>query len=361
MKTHAPSGKKRSARFATATIALFAALAPASAWALEIPVPTAEQACPATGIETVAPLQVAVQTKSEAILGGTRSKLEELKAQQAAAAAVAIAPAPAPMVQLAMLSPAAGPAAIAAPCTALAFARLPQTAQETTLAPRARATQWVARLAAVSIARRPQLDSGLLLQPVDTSKPNVFGSVALAIGRTPLDNKWQRAQAAKLPRRGGEWRTVVGEARDLDQGRKLDMINSWVNRRVNFIDDSARFKVADRWATAAETLRAGQGDCEDYAIAKMKLLEASGVSTNDMFLVIAKDLVRRADHALLVVRNGDRLVVLDNNTDRIVDAAAISDYRPVMSYSAGKAWLHGYATQPAPIMQAPIRIAALTS
>ena len=113
MKTHAPSGKKRSARFATATIALFAALAPASAWALEIPVPNAEQACPATGIETVAPFQVAVQTKSEAILGGTRSKLEELKAQQAAAAA-AIAPAPAPIVQLAMLSPAAGPATIAA-------------------------------------------------------------------------------------------------------------------------------------------------------------------------------------------------------------------------------------------------------
>lgn len=138
MKTHAPSGKKRNARLATATIALFAALAPASAWALDMPVPAGDQSCPATGIETVAPLQVAVQTKSEAILGGTRSKLEELKAQQAAAAAAAITPAPAPMVQLAMLSPAAGPAPVAAPCTAMAFARLPQMAQETTLAPRAR-------------------------------------------------------------------------------------------------------------------------------------------------------------------------------------------------------------------------------
>ena len=137
MKTHAPSGKKRNARLATATIALFAALAPASAWALDMPVPAGDQSCPATGIETVAPLQVAVQTKSEAILGGTRSKLEELKAQQAAAAAAAITPAPAPMVQLAMLSPAAGPAPVAAPCTAMAFARLPQMAQETTLAPRA--------------------------------------------------------------------------------------------------------------------------------------------------------------------------------------------------------------------------------
>jgi hypothetical protein len=85
----------------------------------------------------------------------------------------------------------------------------------------------------------------------------------------------------------------------------------------------------------------------------MKLLEAAGVARGDMFLVIAKDLVRRADHALLVVRNGDRLMVLDNNTDRIVDAAAIRDYRPVMSYSGGKAWLHGYAAQPEVVSAGP--------
>jgi predicted transglutaminase-like cysteine proteinase len=205
------------------------------------------------------------------------------------------------------------------------------------------------------------MQPGLMLPKVDVSKPNVFGSVALSVGRTPLDSKWQRAQASALSGRAGPWRGVVGEARGLDQGAKIELVNSWVNRRVNFIDDSVRFKVADRWATATETLRAGQGDCEDYAIAKMKLLEAAGVARGDMFLVIAKDLVRRADHALLVVRNGDRLMVLDNNTDRIVDAATIRDYRPVMSYSAGKAWLHGYATQPEVVQPAPIRIAALSS
>lgn len=354
MTVHAPSGKRRSRDIASAATLLAIGMCPASAWALRIPVP-AEQTCPVAYEAAMAEAAVA-PTKSEAILGGARSKLDELRAQQDAAAV------PMPVQQVAMLAPAAGPTTVAAPaCGAMAFGRLPAfvAAPDADLDPRARAAQWVSRLAAVSIARRPQMQPALMLPPVDVSKPNVFGSVALAVGRTPLDGKWQRAQASALSGRSGPWRAVVGEARGLDQGGKIGLINSWVNRRVSFIDDSVRYHVADRWATATETLRAGQGDCEDYAIAKMKLLEAAGVARNDMFLVIAKDLVRRADHALLVVRDGSRLMVLDNNTDRIVDAAAIRDYRPVMSYSGGKAWLHGYATQPADYQPAPIRIAAL--
>lgn len=355
MKIHAPSGKKRSARLALATVALTASLCPSSAWALIVPPPANEQSCP-VAYDTAMATPALIPTKSEAILGGARSKLDELRAQQAATTA------PMQVQQIAMLEPAAGPTTVAAaPCAAMAFTRLPSFAPEPDIDPRARATQWVSRLAAVSIMRRPQMQPGQMLPKVDTSKPNVFGSVALSVGRTPLDSKWQRAQASALSGRAGPWRGVVGEARGLEQSAKIDLINSWVNRRVSFIDDSVRFRVADRWATATETLRAGQGDCEDYAIAKMKLLEAAGVARNDMFLVIAKDLVRRADHALLVVRNGDRLMVLDNNTDRVVDAASIRDYRPVMSYSAGKAWLHGYATQPAEVQPAPIRIAALSS
>ena len=362
MKMHAPNGKKRLARFAPAAFAMMAAMAPVSAWALDVPERAVEDSCPVAGFAASVPTPVAQPTKAEAILGGARSKLDELKAQQAAASAAAT-PVTNPLPQMAMLAPAAGPGSVAAvaPCTAMAFTRLPSFAPQPDMDRRSRASMWVTRLAAVSIIRQTPVQAGLALQPVDVSKPDVFGSVALAIGRTPLDSKWRRAQAAGLAIRGGPWGAVIGEARSLDHGAKIDLINSWVNRRTSFVDDSVRFRIADRWATASETLRAGRGDCEDYAIAKMKLLEAAGVARDDMFLVIAKDLVRRADHALLVVRNGNRLVVLDNNTDRIVDAAAVRDYRPVMSYSAGKAWLHGYAAQPVTPQPAPIRIAALSS
>jgi predicted transglutaminase-like cysteine proteinase len=103
----------------------------------------------------------------------------------------------------------------------------------------------------------------------------------------------------------------------------------------------------DRWSGAAETLSRGVGDCEDYAITKLQLLKALGFSEDDLYLSIVKDLVRRADHAVLVVRVDGRFVVLDNNVDRLVDPQEVADYRPVITYAAsGKAWLHGYRQAP---------------
>jgi predicted transglutaminase-like cysteine proteinase len=66
-----------------------------------------------------------------------------------------------------------------------------------------------------------------------------------------------------------------------------------------------------------------------------------------MFLVIARDLVRRADHALLVVRVDDEFLVLDNETDQILNADDVADYRPIMTYSGNRKWLHGYPAKPA--------------
>ena len=58
--------------------------------------------------------------------------------------------------------------------------------------------------------------------------------------------------------------------------------------------------------------------------------------------MIAKDLVRRADHAVLVVRAGGHMFVLDNGTDRLLDSESVSDYRPVLTFAANGAWTHGY-------------------
>ena len=72
----------------------------------------------------------------------------------------------------------------------------------------------------------------------------------------------------------------------------------------------------------------------------------------DLYLVIAKDLVRRADHALLVVRAEGRMLVLDNGTDTILDAEDASDYRPVLTFSATGAWTHGYRRMMPPMVDA---------
>ena len=181
-----------------------------------------------------------------------------------------------------------------------------------------------------------------------SGNPDLFGTMALPVSRTPLDGKWNSARA------GGE--VKIATAALLKAGGRVDfgnhrenirLVNRWVNAKMDYVEDQALYGRVDHWASAGESLRLGRGDCEDYAIAKMQLLQASGVKANDMFLVIVRDLVRRADHALLVVRVDGELLVLDNETDQILNADEVHDYRPIMTYSANKKWLHGYAAKPA--------------
>lgn len=177
-------------------------------------------------------------------------------------------------------------------------------------------------------------------------QPDVFGSVALAIGHTALDGKWT---SAAQPLAGkGLWSGIVHAAQSAGRQQQVEMINRWVNQRLRFVDDRQN---GDSWASASQSLSRGSGDCEDYAIAKMKLLEAAGFDRRAMFLVIARDLVRQADHAILAVRVGDELMILDNMTDRVLPSSAVSDYRPIMSFNAFGRWTHGYRVTTPPKVQ----------
>jgi len=188
-------------------------------------------------------------------------------------------------------------------------------------------------------------------------RPDIFGSVALKISTTPLSARWTAARSASLGTRHGPWAPVLQSVRRQDRPTQIAAINSWVNARIRFVDDRAGHGRADHWASAAQSLRSRTGDCEDYAIAKMQMLKALGVADEDLYFVIARDLVRHADHALLVVRLDGRLVVLDNETDRLLDAAQTNDYRPVFTYAGTQAWTHGYRAQP---VARPMQTASLT-
>ncbi len=183
--------------------------------------------------------------------------------------------------------------------------------------------------------------------PIAHDRPDIFGSVALRISATPLSTRWTIARAASLGTRQGPWASVIQSARHRDRAAQVAAVNSWVNARIRFVEDRNGYGRADHWASAAQSLRSRKGDCEDYAIAKMQMLKALGVADEDLYFVIARDLVRRADHALLVVRLDGRLVALDNETDRLLDAAQTNDYRPIFTYAGTQAWMHGYRAEPA--------------
>ncbi|HWA62977.1 MAG TPA: transglutaminase-like cysteine peptidase, partial [Caulobacteraceae bacterium] len=180
--------------------------------------------------------------------------------------------------------------------------------------------------------------------PLDSS-PNLFGTVALAVAHTSEDAQWRRVSASRLPATGGPWTGVLQRARGLSEVGQLRLVNAWVNGAVAPASDVETYGVMDYWATAAETLTSGRGDCEDYAIAKMQMLQTLGFRSDDLYLVIVRDLVRRADHALLAVRADGRWWILDSAGRDIAPAETTQDYRPIMTFSAGREWLHGYRRQ----------------
>ena len=162
----------------------------------------------------------------------------------------------------------------------------------------------------------------------------------LPVSTTLFDKDWQRVSNAGT----GAARAALLQADD-GQGPLTDRIgrvNRWVNRAVAYTSDRTLYGKADHWATASETLARGKGDCEDYAIAKMEVLAAMGVARGDMYLTIARDLVRQDDHAVLIVKVDGRAILLDNASDELLDGDAANDFRPILSFSDERRYLHGY-------------------
>lgn len=169
-----------------------------------------------------------------------------------------------------------------------------------------------------------------------------LGSERVSIGRTPLDREWRR-----VSRKAGSVSAVTSLAR---QGSETDAdhlgkVNTWVNRNIEFVEDKALYGRRDYWATAGETLRRMQGDCEDFAILKYQFLVESGFDPGSIYLTLVWDPVRRRDHAVLIVKLDGEHYLLDNETDQILPADGSNEYTAKMSFSQRSAWLHGYTTR----------------
>lgn len=200
--------------------------------------------------------------------------------------------------------------------------------------------------ASYAVARSPASDlfqsavqQAAMPRPVAKDRPDVFGSVALRVPATPLDNRWHQIMRSPI---GSAAAAFVDTIADQGALAQIDAVNRYVNSNVRFNSDARMFGVDDRWSAAAETLRRGEGDCEDFAIAKLQMLRRAGFAENDLYLVVLRDTRRELDHAVLVVRADDRLLVLDNGTNRIMDSDVMPEYRPILTYSGDRAWTHGY-------------------
>lgn len=190
--------------------------------------------------------------------------------------------------------------------------------------------------------------------PTARTAGRFLGTERIRIGRTRFDAQWQRVAAQRLSAR--EVRRALGHVPD-DRAQLMATVNRWVNRSLTYRRDPAQFGRRDYWADARTTLRNRAGDCEDYAILKMQMLAAAGIAREDMMLTLARDTLRRSDHAVLLVRDRGEWFMLDMASDRVAPAAADYGYRPVMSFAAGQSYIHGTPMDDAHAMRRTIRIA----
>lgn len=123
--------------------------------------------------------------------------------------------------------------------------------------------------------------------------------------------------------------------RIVEQGRKhqgrarIAEINRAVNLSIKTMADSVQHGIDDVWSAPLATFAAGAGDCEDYAIVKYVVLRQSGTLSDNLRLVIVRDVRRGLNHAVVAVRFDGEWLILDNRHMVLVKATEAQHYSPL--------------------------------
>lgn len=184
-------------------------------------------------------------------------------------------------------------------------------------------------------------DGGQPRKPFRDEGVDAMGTMPIEVRRTAFDDRWDRVRRAPPLALMQTYLNRAGVTEGMEAMEIFARVNRWVNQSIAYVADDVNYGQRDYWASAAETLSKMSGDCEDYAVLKMHLLRAAGVSANRIKLMLLRDLAGNRDHAFLVVSHADGETVLDNTTNRVYAASAAVAVRPVLSFSGDRRWVHG--------------------
>jgi hypothetical protein len=124
---------------------------------------------------------------------------------------------------------------------------------------------------------------------------------------------------------------LIDEGRRLSGRAKIERINRAINAAIRYTSDLDQYGVPDLWTAPLATLGSGQGDCEDYAIAKYAALRDAGFSSEDLRLLIVRDRVARQDHAVVGVRQDGRWLMLDNRHEVLLEHKDAWHFTPLFA------------------------------
>jgi len=144
------------------------------------------------------------------------------------------------------------------------------------------------------------------------------------------------------PKIFADWKKLTEDSRDSPVPDKLRRVNEFFNRHIEFSDDQQIWGQSDYWATPMETLAKGQGDCEDFTIAKYFTLLNMNVPIERLRLVYVKARIggpssgiQQAHMVLTYYPSPDvEPLVLDNLISDIRPASRRTDLQPVFSFNS---------------------------
>ncbi len=148
---------------------------------------------------------------------------------------------------------------------------------------------------------------------------------------------------------------VMAASSGLDDDGRLQVINQFFNRRIQFRDDMEVWGQPDYWASPLELLEKGQGDCEDYVIGKYFSLLAMGMPSTKLRLVYVRAQLGGAGgtvqaHMVLAYYPSTAAgvtgssapqaepLILDNLITDIRPASRRPDLSPVFSFNSEGLW-----------------------
>jgi len=147
------------------------------------------------------------------------------------------------------------------------------------------------------------------------------------------------------------WRDLLTGSAGQTEAVKLQRVNEFFNRKIRFSDDSKIWGMPDYWATPLEVLGRGEGDCEDFAIAKYMTLKAMGVPSTKMRLTYVKARLGGPQSTLVQAHMvlsyyqapEDEPLVLDNLISDIRPASRRPDLSIVFGFNTEGLWAGGMA------------------
>ncbi|MED5620107.1 transglutaminase-like cysteine peptidase [Ideonella sp. BN130291] len=175
-----------------------------------------------------------------------------------------------------------------------------------------------------------------------------LGVALLAVALAPL--AWDAGRMDAAAKRLGPralagaqaLQPLIAQAAALDEAARLPLVNEFFNRRVLFRDDTTVWGQVDYWASPLETLNKGEGDCEDYAIAKYFSLLAAGVPVAKLRMVYVRAQVGGGVQAHMVLAYypapDAEPLILDNLVGEVRPASRRPDLAPVFSFNSEGLW-----------------------